>query len=496
MRMTHASAQHSVAKTRALPEMVVDRVWRFFCSVRAAIAEIAILAILVLAGTPRGSSVPQAIADTFPVTTPLVDRWYAWDVFRSLPFAGILTILSVAIAVCTINRAPGIWQAIAQPSVTTTHGFLRNAEVSVLFAAQTPANALTEQLESALRRNRYRTLSQERNGEIHLYADRWRFSRLATFPFHLALIMILAGGIVGAAWGFRDNEFYIPEGSVRELGHGTGLDVRLDDFSEVYREDGTALAYRSDVTLMRDGAPVQSGSMTVNNPLTFGDIVFYQSGFGQAVALRVSDSAGQVLFDDALPLGPFQSRLNPDSPAARMDLLPAGVALSVIAPDENPANAPELDTLQLRPGEMFFMIRPLGADSPIAQPIGAAVRQGESIQLGDLSLTFVRERRFSVLQVARNPGIPLFFAAAVLLVGGLAVTFYFPHRRVRGIVSATQDGSVARLAPIARRDWSAKRVFERLADDVGRRIEISPELHVNESVGSATGSSQLSRPTP
>ena len=92
-------------------------------------------------------------------------------------------------------------------------------------------------------------LSEERNGEIHLYADRWRFSRLATFPFHLALIMILAGGIVGATWGFRENEFYIPEGSVRELGHGTGLDVRLDDFSEVYREDGTALAYRSDITV-------------------------------------------------------------------------------------------------------------------------------------------------------------------------------------------------------------------------------------------------------
>src|SRR5215207_4750763 len=90
--MTHASVQQPLAKSRALSEMVVDRIWRFFCSVRAAVAEIAILAVLVLAGTLRGSSVPQAIG----------------DVFRSLPFAGILTILAVAIAVCTINRAPGI----------------------------------------------------------------------------------------------------------------------------------------------------------------------------------------------------------------------------------------------------------------------------------------------------------------------------------------------------------------------------------------------------
>ena len=493
--MTHVSLDPPIAKPRALPELIVDRIWRFFCSVRAAVVEIAILAVLVLIGTLRGSSVPRSIADAFPIATPLIDRWYAWDVFRSLPFAGILTILAVAIAVCTINRAPGIWQAIAHPSVTTTHGFLRNAETSATFTAAVPAAALAGQIESALQSSRYRTLTEMRNGETHIYGDRWRFSRLATFPFHLALILILAGGIVGATWGFRENEFYIPEGSVRDLGHGTGLAVRLDDFSEVYREDGTALVYRSDVTLIKDGEPLQSGSMTVNNPLTFGDIVFYQSGFGQAVALKVEDSGGQVLFDDALPLGPFQSKLNPDAPAARMDLLPAGVAMSIVAPDENPANAPELDTLRLRPGEMFFMIRPLGADSPIAEPIGATVSQGESIQLGEFSLTFVRERRFSVLQVARNPGIPIFIAAAVLLVGGLAITFYFPHRRVRGIVSATPEGSLARLAPMARRDWSAKRVFEQLAGDVGRRIGIEPALQTNESERTPGGLDQITRPS-
>ena len=41
-------------------ETAVDRVWRFFCSVRAAVVEIAILAVLVLIGTLRGSSVPRA----------------------------------------------------------------------------------------------------------------------------------------------------------------------------------------------------------------------------------------------------------------------------------------------------------------------------------------------------------------------------------------------------------------------------------------------------
>jgi cytochrome c biogenesis protein len=477
--MTDASLNRPAISPRALPEIIVDRIWRFFCSVRAAVVEIIILAVLVLIGTLRGSSVPQAIADAFPITTPLVDYWYAWEVFRSLPFIGILTILTVAITVCTMNRAPGIWLAIAHPTVTTTHGFLRSAEISARYSAPLDAASFAAQIQDALRAGHFRVLAEERNGQIHLYADRWRFSRLATFPFHLALILILVGGIVGAAWGFREDELIIPEGSLRDLGHDTGLSVRLDDFSEVYREDGSPLIYRSDVTLVKNGEPIHSGSMTVNNPLTFGDIVFYQSGFGQAVALKVEDKNGAVLFDDSLPLGPFQSKLNPDSPAARMDLAPAGVAMSVVAPDQNPANAPELDTLNLKSGEMFFMIRPLGPESPIEQPIGATVSQGESIQLGDLSLTFERERRFSVLQVARNPGIPIFIAASFLLVGGLAVTFYFPHRRVRGIVSATTEGSVAHLAPIARRDWSAKRVFEQLASNIGARTGLEPDLRAN-----------------
>jgi cytochrome c biogenesis protein len=477
-----------------VPEIIVDRLWRFFCSVRAAIVEIAFLALLVLIGTLRGSSVPRTIADTIPALTPLVDRWYEWEVFQSIPFIGVLTILSIAVAVCTMNRAPGIWQAIAHPTVETTHGFLRSADTSVRFESNSTVDSLAEQVTAEFQKNGYRTLSSERAGERHIYADRWRFSRLATFPFHLALIMLLVGGIVGAAWGFRENEFIVPEESVRELGHGTGLSVRLDDFSEVYREDGSPMVFRSDITLLKDGKPIDQGSMTVNNPYTYGDVVFYQSGFGQAVTLKIVDRDGNILLDDSLPLGPFQSKLNPDAPAARLDLIPAGVALSVVAPDANPANAPEMDTLNLRPGEMFFMIRPLGPDSPIDIPVGETIRQGESIQLGDLTLTFERERRFSALQIARNPGIPIFIAASVLLVGGLAVTFYFPHRRIRGIVTFREGGSVIHLAPMARRDWSAQRVFAQLVESMSRTMGIAP-IVVNQTDSELFGG-QHSPPLP
>ena len=72
--MAHVSsppARPRVVRHSAL-EFAVDRTWRFFCSVRAAIYEIVVLAVLVLIGTLRGSSVPRRLADAIPATEPPV----------------------------------------------------------------------------------------------------------------------------------------------------------------------------------------------------------------------------------------------------------------------------------------------------------------------------------------------------------------------------------------------------------------------------------------
>lgn len=90
----------------------------------------------------------------------------------------------------------------------------------------------------------------------------------------------------------------------------------------------------------------------------------------------------------------------------------------------------------------------------------ATVDQGQPVQVGDLTITFERERQWSLFQVAYNPGIPIFIIASVFLVGGLLVTFYFPLRRVRAMVSPTSGQGASIVAmPLAKRDWSGKRDF-------------------------------------
>ena len=230
--MTEVTAKKELTG-RTVIDIAVDRVWRFFCSTRAAIYEIAIVALLVLIGTLHNSQVPEWIADHIPGTVWIVRRWYAWDVFHSFIFIVMLAILAVAVFIGgMVNRAPGIWRTIRHPTIRTTQAFLTSTETSAfVIAAETP-DQLTADLGGMLKKKRYRFMTEKVGDDVHIYADKNAYAKLGTFPFHIALILMIAGGIINAQWGFREMEFIVPEGSVREVGHGTNLSVGLTQFTD------------------------------------------------------------------------------------------------------------------------------------------------------------------------------------------------------------------------------------------------------------------------
>lgn len=480
-----ATASSKPNPRRSTLEIVVDRIWRFFCSVRAAIAEIAFLTLLVLIGTLRGSSVPQWIADGIPALQGLVDRWYAWDVFRSSIFALTLAVIAVAIIVCTLNRVPGIWATISHPKVSTTQGFLRSAETSATFATTTTVDELTGTTSDLLRKQRYRVLSENVGDQTHLYADKNRLAKLGTFPFHLGLILLLVGGIVASVYGFRTEEFIIPEGARRNVGHGTGLSVELNRFRDTWTEVGIPMAYESEITIYENGEPVKSGALNVNHPMSYGNATFYQASFGNAAQMTIMDASGNVIYNDAADLGIFTMRDNPDAPAGVIRLPTEGVQLTLIAPDSDPANQPELDTLQLRSGELWVAMETLGDTGPVTgqEPEGIVLTQGQPTQINDLVVTFERESRFTLLQVGYNPGIPIFIIASLAMLGGLAVTFYFPHRRIRAIISPDDTGSTLKIAPLAKRDWSGKRDFFNFLEKADDEIGVKPDVKHPKNAG-------------
>jgi hypothetical protein len=173
--------------------------------------------------------------------------------------------------------------------------------------------------------------------------------------------------------------------------------------------------------------------------------------------MRVVDSQGLELFNGTVDVGVFTFAGNPDAPAGFVEIPSTGLTMTVVAPDIAPLNAPQLDTLGLKNGQMYVLLQPTNGST--AERREFVIDQGSSVPAGDVTISFDRETQWSLLQVAYNPGIPIFAIASVLLVGGLVVTFYFPLRRIRAIVSPGQNGATLTAVPLAKRDWSGKRAF-------------------------------------
>jgi cytochrome c biogenesis protein len=100
--------------------------------------------------------------------------------------------------------------------------------------------------------------------------------------------------------------------------------------------------------------------------------------------------------------------------------------------------------------------------------------QGQTKELAGLNVTFVRESRFTGLQVAKDPGTNIVWIAAALMVIGLVMMFYFPFKRVWVQCKDRPDGTCdLRMATTVARDFSQTKDFNNLHERVRLALGIS-----------------------
>ncbi len=111
--------------------------------------------------------------------------------------------------------------------------------------------------------------------------------QLLGFPFiHMAIILILIGGLIGSIYGIKgrvqikegdktDRFVTIPSGAAAQL----PFEVAVDKFVLNRYPSGEPKEYRSDVRLLLHGKEVLKDSIRVNHPLTFQGISLYQSDY-------------------------------------------------------------------------------------------------------------------------------------------------------------------------------------------------------------------------
>lgn len=463
------------AQQRTYWEMqIIGRVWHFFTSVRLALVLILLITAAVLAGTLLDQASPSVISDpalyaqwlaraetrygVFP--TKVFDFFDLFNVFHTMWFRLLIGLLTVNIIVCSLNRWKGIWRTAFPPRIRMTDAFFQHARFNARYVMDEPAEAAAATVKKGLKRARYRISTQAEAGSVAMYADRNRFSRFGTFISHLSLVLLLAGTVVGGIWGLSDPEFIVPEGMTRDVGLGTGLSVRLEHFTDEYWIEGPPKDFRSDLVIFKDGQEVKRGTARVNSPLRYGGIRFFQSFFGQTAVMTVKAKDGTSLYDGPVPLA-WQTREG-DRPVGSFTLGSEDLEVWVIGPRSG-----EDDPL-VPAGEMRVEVY---ENSSGALRTAVNLSQGTEQDVGGLDYTFVRETRFTGLSVSKDPGLNIIWVASALMIIGMVMLFYMPHRRLWASCKEMPDGKTeVRLAMTGQRDSQMKAEFERVRRRVGKEL--------------------------
>jgi cytochrome c biogenesis protein len=460
------------------PTGALDWLWATFTSMRLALALMLGLAVLGLIGSlliqaPAGLASDQAaytawlqgLKPKYGGFVIVFDKLGLFSVFQSIWFRALAVGLTTSILACSAKRAPMLWKAAVHPRTRMAETFFASAPYSETLATPAAPAEAAAATRRVFRANRYRALidpADDGSGVTHVYVDQYRWAPFGTVIAHLSVVLILAGAMVGSMFGYRDEGFAVPVGSTVEVGAGTGLSVLASSFSDSYYESGAPSDYASTLVLYRDGAQVATKTIRVNDPLEYGGTTFYQSFFGPAALMQVSDATGQVVYQDGVPL--LWSSDDDSRRVGQFALNDGAIKVYVVG-----AASGRVDPY-IRAGQMQLEIYRAGEDQPFAIEI---LSQGQPMAIGDLQYTFQREQQFTGLIVARDPGQVLVWFGALTLVLGVFLVFMFPNRRIWAAIKARPDGGgEVRLGATARHDVTFAPEFTKLAEQV--RLAITP----------------------
>ena len=447
------------------------QLWHTLTSVRLALVLILLIALATLAGTLL-DQVPASVASDstaydrwldqvrgrYGAFTPVMDRVGLFHVFGAIWFRMLIALLVANIVVCTVNRWPSIRSQVFTPRVRMNPAYFERARVGASFNVTLDTPVAAAAVKKGLRSAGYRALTDD--GEsVAMYADRFRLSRLGTFLTHLSLIMILIGAVMGTLFGWNDDQFIVAEGTTQTLPLSKDISVRLDQFEDEWYPSGAPKDYSSQLTIFDNGKEVKTGTTRVNSPLVYKGIAFNQSFYGQVAVLQVKDAGGNEIMNQSVPLAWTSTSGN--RPIGWVEVPNTDYKAYIVGPEPGTYDqAVPLGGVRL---ELY------GKEGNLVDI--KDLQRNQDVVSNGLTFRFLREGRFTGLKVVKDPGVNIVWIASALMVVGLVMVFWFPHRRMWALVSPRADGGAeVRLAAASQRDLGLEKDFETVTAKVRRAL--------------------------
>jgi cytochrome c biogenesis protein len=425
-------------------------------SIRLTVFLLLILAAVAVIGTvvPQNQPPNQYFSRYGEVWGELLWRGGFTGVYFSPWFLGPISLLALNILACVVHGLPQAVKRAWRPLTVEAALTLPERGQITWPAGVDPQPFIAATLSRELGRCRHETLPDQ---EIYLL-ERGRCRPVGPYLIHVALLLILAGGLIGKFWGV-DGSLAILQGEVAgafQVGSREekplNFQVRLDKFQVSYYEPGgSPKEFRSDLTFMQDGREVSRATCRVNEPVSFGGLTFYQSSYGSQATgpVRLKVELGDLNQSIDAPV-----RQPADLPGGRGRVIPMkvdgnfqGYGPAVLLAFSSGAGHPEV----------FWTLK----DHPkLGQQPGPYRFTVESIPFG----------YYSVFQVKRDPGVGWVYAGFLLFLPGLYLAFFRPVERWALVLVKTPKGKwqgrLLGASPRHREEFAARQ--ERLLMELKR----------------------------
>jgi cytochrome c biogenesis protein len=451
----------------------MKRFIKFFTSIKLAIVLLIILALASILGTliPQGRSAEEYAA-RYGQLAGALGALQMTRLYHSIWYLGLLLLFALNIIICTLERLGPKYRRAFKPRLEHDPKGLLALKVNARLKRAAPASDAAAEVRRALEGARYRVRQTTKGPRVHLLGRKKVWGLFGSDAVHLGLLVILAGGIISGATSIR-TDIALAEGETKSAPKAD-FAVRLDKFTTEYYPDGSVKAWKSDLTVLEaDNKPVLSRTVAVNHPLTYKGYSFYQTSYGfnwdnpgvEIWAKRKSDPS--FLRKIKIKVGGRAALDDPDKTTVAVSRFLPDFVLGEANEPVNRSNQPNNPAAFVEGyrGEAKIFSGWIFANYPDFAQMHAA-NDKDKTPASDLAfeLKSFDAGQFSVLQAAKDPGVPLIWLGCILLMGGLGLAFYWPPWEIKAVIEDAQGKSDIVVGGLASKSREAfAKEFETLA---------------------------------
>lgn len=435
-------------KENKIPDVPINRLWKFFASVKLTVTLLIILAVTCIIGTiiPQNES-PSAY---FFKYGEFLCRAFSildiFDMYHSWWFQFLVFLLTANIIVCSIDRLSSTWKVIFKKSPSFDIAKLKNSYKEEFTAVRTPEELKTLFMPVLLRLYKYAKIEDKEKGFV-IYAEKGRWTRLGVYAVHLSVVLLLIGGLTGSYFGF-DGSVIIPEGEsaksiiLRNTGADQPLDfeIRCDDFNVTFYESGMPKEYRSGLTILENGKSVLKKDVIVNDPLRYKGINIFQSSYGmlqpEDISLSFTDRKTGTVLRKRTSVG---KEIDLPGTSGKFVLNKYFRSYNFRGHSLGEAFVGILTPFKGEPTEVIL---------PLNFPAFDKMRNGELV----ISAEDTERRYYTGLQVTRDPGVPVVYSGFIMMIIGCIITFFISHNRFCVEVVEKRGKSIIIIAGISNKN--------------------------------------------